>query len=113
MTNTLFGANPVPADLAVVPAAVFSQPPIGTVGLSEEKALAHHAEVDIYQSTFRPMRNILAGRDERTLVKLVVDTATQKVLGAHMIGADAPEIIQGLGIALGMGATKAQFVCLF
>ena len=109
VANTLFGANPVPADLAVVPAAVFSQPPIGTVGLSEEKALAHHAEVDIYQSTFRPMRNILAGRDERTLVKLVVDTATQKVLGAHMIGADAPEIIQGLGIALGMGATKAQF----
>ncbi len=109
VAQALFGTNPQPVDLAVVPAAVFSQPPIGTAGLTEERALQRHGEVDVYQSTFRPMRNILAGRDERTLVKLVVDTATQKVLGAHMIGPDAPEIIQGIGIAIRMGATKAQF----
>ena len=109
VAQALFGTNPQPVDLAVVPAAVFSQPPIGTAGLTEERALKRHGEIDVYQSTFRPMRNILAGRDERTLVKLVVDTATQKVLGAHMIGPDAPEIIQGMAIAIRLGATKAQF----
>jgi len=95
--------------LTTVPSAVFSQPPIGTVGLTEAQALAQYGEIDIYSSSFRSMRHTLSGRDERTLVKLVVDSASQRVLGAHMVGADAPEIIQGLAIAIRVGATKADF----
>lgn len=109
VANSLFGPTRSAADLAVVPSAVFSQPPIGTVGLSEVQALAQHEEIDIYRASFRPLRHALSGRDERTLVKLIVDSASQRVLGAHMLGADAPEIIQGLAIALRMGATKADF----
>ena len=109
VANTLFGQAPTTADLSVVPSAVFSQPPIGTVGLSEHAALQAHEQVDIYRASFRPLRHTLSGRDERTLVKLVVDSASQRVLGAHMVGADAPEIAQGLAIALRMGATKADF----
>lgn len=109
VAQTLFGAAPLAADLAVVPSAVFSQPPIGTVGLSEDDALQTHDAIDIYRASFRPLRHTLSGRDERTLVKLVVDNASQRVLGAHMVGADAPEIVQGLAIALRMGATKADF----
>jgi glutathione reductase (NADPH) len=109
LANTLFGPNPVSADLTTVPSAVFSQPSIGTVGLTEAQALAQHGEIDIYSSKFRNMRHTLSGRDERTLIKLIVDTASQRVLGAHMVGTDAPEIIQGLAIAIRMGATKADF----
>src|SRR3990167_3521232 len=109
VANTLFGKAPSMADLAVVPSAVFSQPPIGTVGLSEHAALAVHDQIDIYRASFRPLRHTLSGRDERTLVKLVVDSASQRVLGAHMVGADAPEIVQGLAIAIRLGATKADF----
>lgn len=109
VANSLFGPTRGAADLTVVPSAVFSQPPIGTVGLSEAQALAQHEEIDIYRASFRPLRHALSGRDERTLVKLIVDSASQRVLGAHMVGADAPEIIQGLAIALRMGATKADF----
>lgn len=109
LANTLFGPSPVSADLTTVPSAVFSQPPIGTVGLTEAQALASHGEIDIYRSQFRNMRHTLSGRDERTLVKLIVDAGSQRVLGAHMVGADSPEIIQGLAIALRMGATKADF----
>ncbi|BCO25919.1 glutathione amide reductase [Rhodoferax lithotrophicus] len=109
LANTLFGPAPVSADLSTVPSAVFSQPPIGTVGLTEAQALAQYGEIDIYSSTFRSLRHTLSRRDERTLVKLVVDSASQRVLGAHMVGADAPEIIQGLAIAIHMRATKADF----
>ncbi|MCF8168566.1 MAG: glutathione-disulfide reductase [Rhodoferax sp.] len=109
LANTLFGPTPVSADLTTVPSAVFSQPPIGTVGLTEAQALAQAGEIDIYSSKFRNMRHTLSGRDERTLVKLVVGTASQRVLGAHMVGADSPEIIQALAIAIRMGATKADF----
>ena len=109
LANTLFGPARTSADLTTVPSAVFSQPPIGTVGLTEAQALARHGEIDIYSSTFRNMRHTLSGRDERTLVKLIVDTASQRVLGAHMVGSDSPEIIQGLAIAIRMGATKADF----
>jgi glutathione reductase (NADPH) len=82
---------------------------VGTVGLTQEQALAQFESLDIYKGTFRNMRHTLAGNEERTLVKLIVDTASQKVLGAHMVGSDAPEIIQGLAIAIRMGATKADF----
>lgn len=109
VANSLFGPAENIADLSLVPSAVFSQPPIGTVGLSESQALDQYGEVDIYSSNFRPLRNTVSGNHERTLMKLVVDTKTQKVLGAHMIGADAPEIIQGLAVAIRMGATKADF----
>jgi len=109
LANTLFGPVPVSADLHTVPTAVFSQPPIGTVGLTEAQALAQYGEIDVYSSSFRSLRHTLSGRDERTLVKLIVDSASQRVLGAHMVGADAPEIIQGLAIAIHMGASKADF----
>lgn len=109
LAQTLFGPAPVSADLTTVPSAVFSQPPIGTVGLTEEQALAQCGEIDIYRASFRSMRHTLSGRDERTLVKLVVDATSQRVLGAHMVGDDAPEIIQSIAIALRMGATKADF----
>jgi glutathione reductase (NADPH) len=106
---TLFGGNETPLDHDDVPSAVFSQPPIGTVGLTESQAVARLAKVDIYKASFRPLRHTLSGRDERTLMKLVVDAATQRVVGAHMVGADAPEIIQGIAIAVKAGLTKAQF----
>ncbi len=109
IAETLFNNNPIRMDHRDVPSAVFSQPPIGTVGLSEAAARKEYGAVDIYQSRFRPMKNTLSGRAERTFVKLVVDGATDRVLGCHMLGQDAPEIIQGLAIAVKCGATKKQF----
>jgi glutathione reductase (NADPH) len=109
VATTLFGGVETPVDHDDVPSAVFSQPPVGTVGLSEAKAMEKLGKVDIYKASFRPLRHTLSGRDERTLVKLVVDAATQRIVGAHMVGADAPEIIQGIAIAVKAGLTKAQF----
>jgi glutathione reductase (NADPH) len=109
VADTLFGGKPTRADHALVPTAVFSQPPIGTVGLSEEQARTGGAVIDVYRTSFRPMKHTLTGRDERTLMKLVVDRASDRVLGAHMLGADAPEIIQGIAVALRCGARKADF----
>ena len=109
VATTLFGGAETPVDHADVPSAVFSQPPVGTVGLTEAGATEKFARVDIYKTTFRPLRHTLSGRDERTLMKLVVDAATQRVAGAHMVGADAPEVIQGIAIAVKAGLTKAQF----
>lgn len=107
--ETTFNDRPMKLDYHGIPSAVFSQPPVATVGLSEAQARERHAEVDIYRSRFRPMKHTLSGRDEQTMMKLVVDRPTNRVLGAHMVGADAPEIIQGMAIALKCGATKAQF----
>ena len=106
---TLFGGTPTPVDHMDVPTAVFSQPPVGTVGCTEAEAKERLAELEIYKTTFRPLKATLSGRDERTLMKLVVDAATQRVIGAHMVGPDAPEIIQAVGIAVKAGLTKAQF----
>ena len=92
-----------------MPSAVFSNPPIGTVGLSEHEAHVQYENVEIYQSDFRPMRNTLSGNTSRAFTKLVVDGDSGRVLGAHMIGPDAPEIIQGIGIAVRAGLTKAEF----
>ena len=108
LADTLFGNNPRSVALWNIPSAVFTTPPIGTVGLSEEQAAAL-GPVDIYMSRFTPMRHTLTGRNRRSLMKLVVDKTTQKVVGAHMLGEDAAEIIQGLAIAIVMGATKADF----
>jgi glutathione reductase (NADPH) len=109
LATTLFGGRRVAVDHRNVPHAVFSQPPVGTVGLSEAAALSALGKVDVYATTFRPLRHTLSGRDERTLVKLVVDAASQRVVGAHMVGPDAPEIIQGIAIAVKAGLTKDQF----
>jgi glutathione reductase (NADPH) len=106
---TLFGGVETPFDLDDIPSAVFSQPPVGTVGLTEAKAVAKFGKVDIYKASFKPLKHTLSGRDERTFMKLVVDAATQHVVGAHMVGADAPEIIQGVAIGVKAGLTKAQF----
>ena len=104
-----FGGRPRHIDHRNVPSAVFGQPPLACVGLTETEARATHGDVDIYRSRFRPMKHTLSGREERTMMKLVVDAKTDRVLGAHMVGADAPEIIQGLAIAIAAGATKAHF----
>jgi glutathione reductase (NADPH) len=109
LATTLFGGRPVAVDHRDVPQAVFSQPPVGTVGLSEAQALAMLGNVEVYATTFRPLKYTLSGRNERTLVKLVVDAASQRVVGAHMVGPDAPEIIQGISIAVKAGLTKDQF----
>lgn len=109
VAETLFHDNPTEINHANVPCAVFSQPPVGSVGLTEAEARSRGGKVDVYRSRFRPMKHTLSGRDERTMMKLVVDRITGKVLGAHMVGADAPEIIQGIAIAIQCGATKAQF----
>jgi glutathione reductase (NADPH) len=108
IADTLFGNNPRDVSLQNVPTAVFSTPPIATVGLTEEQA-AEHGPIDVFVSKFTPMRHTLSGRARSSMLKLVVDQATQKVVGAHMLGEDAPEIMQGLAIAVMMGATKADF----
>ncbi|RYZ44585.1 MAG: glutathione-disulfide reductase, partial [Myxococcaceae bacterium] len=108
MVETLYRNNPVTMDHANVPSAVFSQPPVGTVGLTEREAIERHGPVDVYVSSFRPMKHTLTGRDERTMMKVVVERGTDRVLGFHMVGADAPEIIQGLAVALKCGVTKKQ-----
>lgn len=107
--KTEFGNDPTPADHTNVPTAVFSQPEIGTVGLTEAKALAQGLAIDVYKSSFRPLKNTLSGREERALFKLVVDSKTDRVLGCHLFGPEAAEIIQFVAVALKMGATKAQF----
>ncbi len=108
LADTLFGGKPRTVSLENVPTGIFTIPPIGTVGLSEEAA-AKRGPVDVYLARFRPLRHTISGRDRKTLMKLVVDRETQRVLGAHMLGEDAPEIIQGIAIALVMGATKQDF----
>ena len=108
LAETLYGKGPRHWDLDRVATAVFSSPPIGTVGLTEAQAAARGV-TDIYVSRFTPMRHTLSKRTRKTVMKLVVDQASQTVLGAHMLGEDAPEIIQGLSIAINAGATKADF----
>lgn len=108
LADTLFGKKPRSISLRNVPTAVFSTPPIATCGLTEEQA-ASHGPIDVYVSKFTPMRHTLSGRARKSMLKLVVDQASQKVVGAHMLGEDAPEIMQGLAIAMVMGATKADF----
>jgi glutathione reductase (NADPH) len=109
VAETLFNNNPLKPNYMNVPSAVFSTPSIGTVGLTESVARQRYANIDVYKSSFRALKHTLSGRDERTLVKLVVDRDSDKVVGCHMVGPDAGEIVQGLAIALTCGATKAQF----
>lgn len=109
--ETVFNNNPIAVDHRNIPTAVFSQPEIGTVGLTEEQAREEVGadDVAIYKSTFRPMLHTLSGREERTTMKIVVHESTDKVLGVHILGSHSGELIQAVGIAVTMGATKAQF----
>eukprot|EP00898_Chlorokybus_atmophyticus_P003900 jgi/Chlat1/4510/Chrsp29S04580 len=100
--------EPTKPDHVNVPSAVFTQPPIGTAGLTEEEAKEQFDEVDVYTSSFRPMKHTISGRDEKSLMKIIVDVKTDKVLGIHMLGESSPEILQGFAVALKCGVTKKQ-----
>jgi len=109
--DTVFGGKTRPVNHEYVPSAVFSQPPVGTVGYSEEDAITHIGPVDVYLSEFRPMKHTLSGRDEKTMMKLIVERESQKVVGIHIVGLDAPEIVQGFAVAVKSGLTKDRFDC--
>ncbi len=107
--DTVFGKREVRVDHADIPTAVFSQPEVGTVGLTETQARAQFSHVDIYKASFRPMKATMSGRDTRILMKLVVEATTDRVVGCHIVGDGAAEMVQVLGIAVKMKATKADF----
>jgi glutathione reductase (NADPH) len=107
--DTVFGKRPDQVDHATIPTAVFSQPEVGTVGLTEAQARAQFSRVDIYKADFRPIKATMSGRDTRVLMKLVVDGSTDRVLGCHIVGDTAAEIVQAVAIAVKMKATKADF----
>jgi len=107
--DTVFGDKPTKVDHSNVPTAVFSEPEVGVIGLTEAQAVEKLGKVDIYKASFRPMKATLSGRDTRVFMKLVVDGNTDKIVGCHIIGPDAAELIQVVGIAVTMGATKADF----
>jgi glutathione reductase (NADPH) len=107
--DTVYRGNPRGMDHTNIPTAVFSHPPVSTVGLTEREARDRLGAVDVYRSTFRPLKHTLSGRDEKTMMKLIVERASQRVVGAHMVGLDAPEIIQGVAVAIKAGATKQSF----
>jgi len=109
LSANLFDGKDRRMDYADIPTAVFSHPNIATVGLTEAAARETYGDVAIYRSTFKPLKHTLTGRDDRTLMKLIVDVKSDRVVGCHMVGDDSAEIVQGLGIALKCGATKAQF----
>ncbi|HYZ63205.1 MAG TPA: glutathione-disulfide reductase [Acetobacteraceae bacterium] len=109
LADRLFGrGRPRTWSMAAVPTAVFSTPPLATVGLTEEQAAAH-GPADVYIARFTPMRHVMSGRPGKTLMKMVVDQASQRVVGVHMLGDEVPEIMQGVGVAVAMGATKQDF----
>lgn len=110
LTETLFGdRGPQTVDYENIPTAVFSQPPLATVGLTEAEARVKYGKVHVYTSEFRPLKHTLSGSSERMFMKMIVEVATDRVLGVHMVGADGPEIVQAVAVALKCGATKAQF----
>ena len=107
--STVFKNMPVPVDHSFIPTAVFCHPEVGTIGLSEEQAREKYREIDIFKSLFKPMLHTLSGRDEKMIMKLVVDGESGKVLGCHIMGPDAAEMVQLIAISMRMGATKADF----
>ena len=107
--KTQFGEQPANVDYEYIPSAVFSQPSIGTVGFTEREARERFDQVTIYRSEFKPMKHTLSGREERSIMKLVVEDTNNRVVGVHMVGPDAGEIVQGMAIALRCGATKDDF----
>lgn len=109
LAQALYGQPAKPVDYDHIPTAIFCQPPVSTVGLTEAQARAEFKEIDIYKTVFKPMKNALSGLDEKTLMKMVVERNTDRVLGMHMVGEDAAEMIQGFAVAMRAGATKAVF----
>jgi glutathione reductase (NADPH) len=109
LAEMLFHGGDGVLDHRLIPSAVFSQPPVGTVGCTEAEASRNHDAVDVYAASFRPLRHALSGRDERVMMKLIVDRGSQRVVGLHMVGPDAPEIVQGFAVAMRCGATKSDF----
>ncbi|MGH7771140.1 MAG: glutathione-disulfide reductase [Candidatus Binatia bacterium] len=109
LAETIFNNNPTRPSYDNVPSAVFSLPNVGTVGLTEWQARERYGKIDVYKTTFRPLKHTLTGRDEFTMMKLIVDQAAGRVVGCHMVGPEAGEIIQGLSVAITCGVTKAQF----
>jgi glutathione reductase (NADPH) len=109
VARALFANDEKAMDYRNIATAVFCHPNIGTVGLSEQEALDDGLEVDVYESVFRPMRHTLSGRDEKSMIKLIVDRQSDRVVGIHLVAADAGEIVQGLSVAINCGATKADF----
>ena len=107
--DTVYGGKPTPVDHTNVPTAVFSEPEVGVIGLTEHQAREQLAIVDVYKTSFRPMKATLSGRNTRTFMKLLVDGATDRVVGCHIVGPDAGELIQVIGVAVTMRATKADF----
>jgi glutathione reductase (NADPH) len=107
--DTVYGGKPTPVDHSDVPTAVFSEPEVGVIGLTEAQARERFAKVDVYKTSFRPMKATLAGRQTRSFMKLLVDGMTDRVVGCHIVGPDAGELIQVIGVAVKMGATKADF----
>jgi glutathione reductase (NADPH) len=107
--DTVYGGKPTPVDHGHVPTAVFSEPEVGVIGLSEAQARAQLAKLDVYKTSFRPMKATLSGRQTRTFMKLLVDGLTDRVVGCHIVGEGAGELIQVIGVAVKMGATKADF----
>jgi glutathione reductase (NADPH) len=107
--DSQFGGAPRTVDYATIPSAVFSQPPIAGVGLTEEQAREQFGAVKVYSSDFRPMKNIFSPHPERGLYKMIVEETSQKILGIHMIGPEAPEILQVAAVALKAGLTKQAF----
>lgn len=104
-----FGGKPRPVNHGFIPSAVFSHPPVATVGFSEAEAAVRYGELEIYKSVFTPMKYTLSGRQEKTMMKLIVQSSTDKVIGLHVVGLDAPEIVQGFAVAIKSGLTKQQF----
>lgn len=107
--DSVFGGSPRPVGHDYIPSAVFCQPPVATVGFSEHDAATHFGDIDVYRAEFRPLKHTLSGRQEKTMMKLIVAKATQKVVGIHIVGMDAPEIVQGFAVAVKSGLSKAQF----
>ncbi|MFQ5659154.1 MAG: glutathione-disulfide reductase [Gammaproteobacteria bacterium] len=109
LAKTLYGTQPEKVEYTNIPTCIFSQPNLGAVGLTEEQAREDYADIDVYKSSFTPMKHTLTKSDEKTFMKMIVDRNSDRVLGVHMVGADAGEIIQGIAIALRAGATKSHF----
>ena len=109
LVNHWYGDGAKEMDYDLIPTAVFTQPNIGTIGLTEDQALDQHGEITVYRSDFKPMKHTLSGSDERSFMKLIVHSATDKVVGLHIVGEGAGEMLQGFAVAMKAGATKADF----
>lgn len=107
--NTFYNNKPIQVDYDTIPTTVFCQPNIGTCGLSEQQAKEKYGDISVFESNFRAMKHTIGGRQERTYMKLIVDRNSDRVVGIHMVGDDAGEIMQGMAVAMKAGATKAIF----